>query len=100
MKRKSFWKSQWLNLLFGIFATVIAIICGFIGYELMMIAWCLSAVTWFIMANVNYHEERILYLEKEVEELKKRAITDIEKISPNHFIVRRKLGPDKEHINS
>lgn len=91
-----FLKSQWPNIIFGIAALALAIVNLAQGDNLMAVAWTLSCVVWFIMANINYNEERITRLESEVEQLKNRAITDIEEKSTNHFIVRRKLGPDKE----
>lgn len=33
--------------------------------------------------------------EREVEEIKNRAITDVEETSPNYYTCMRKLGPDK-----
>lgn len=91
-----FLKSQWPNIIFGSAALATAIIALVQGDELMAVAWTLSCVVWFIMAHINYNEERIKVLEREVEQIKNRAITDIEEKSANHFIVRRKLGPDKE----
>ena len=91
-----FLKSQWPNIIFGIAALALAIVNLVQEDDLMAVAWTLSSVVWFIMANINYNEERIKALEKEVEQLKNRAITDIEEEQPNYFIVRRKLGPDKE----
>lgn len=92
-----FLKSQWPCILFGLAAFALAIFNLVQGDNLMAVAWTLSFVVWFVMANINYNEERITALEKEVEQLKNRAITDIEEIEPNHFVCMRKLGPDKEN---
>lgn len=91
-----FLKSQWPNIIFGIAALVTAIINLAQGDKLMAVAWTLSCVVWFIMANVNYNEERIKALEKEVEQLKNRAITDVIETEPGTYTCMRKLGPDKE----
>jgi hypothetical protein len=91
-----FLKSQWPNIIFGIVALVLAIINLVQGNELMAVAWTMSCVVWFIMANVNYNEERIKVLEREVEEIKNRAITDVIETEPNHYTCMRKLGSDKE----
>jgi len=90
-----FLKSQWPNILFGIAALALAIINMVQGDDLMAVAWTLSCVVWLIMANVNYNEERIKALEKEVEQIKNRAITDVIETEPNHYTCMRKLGPDK-----
>lgn len=39
---------------------------------------------------------KITELEKKVKNLENCAITDIEKESPNHYVVKRRLGSDKE----
>lgn len=79
-------KSQWPCILFGICAFVLAIINLIQGDNLMAVAWTLSFVVWFVIANINYNEERITALEKEVEELKNRAITDMgmSRVDYNH----------------
>lgn len=92
-----FLKSQWLNIIFGIGALALAIFNLVQGDNLMAVAWTLSFVVWFVMANINYNEERITALEKEVEQLKNRAITDVIETEPNHYTCMRKLGPDKEN---
>ena len=35
-------------------------------------------------------------VEKRIDILENRAITDIEEESPKYYVVKRKLGPDKE----
>lgn len=91
-----FFKSQWLGILFGIAALALAIVNLVQGNALMTVAWTLSYVTWMLAAKDNYHEERIKALEKEVEQLKNHAITDIVETEPNQYTCMRKLGPDKE----
>lgn len=90
-------KSQWPCILFGICALALAIFSLIQGDNLMAVAWTLSFVTWFVIANINYNEERTTALEKEVEQLKNRAITDVIETEPNHYVCMRKLGPDKEN---
>lgn len=91
-----FFKSQWLGILFGIAALALAIVNLVQGNALMAVAWTVSYVTWILTARDNYHEERIKALEKEVEQLKNCAITDIIETEPNQYTCMRKLGPDKE----
>ena len=90
-----FLKSQWFTLCFALLALVLVIINMVQGDDLMTIAWTISFVYWVVSASTMYNDERIKALEREVEQIKNRAITDIEEKSTNHFIVRRKLGPDK-----
>jgi hypothetical protein len=58
---------------------------------------------WAIMAFVDYHDkcrekmnEHISSLEERIEALENHAITDIDKVSNNNYMVRRRLGPDKD----
>ena len=90
-----FLKSQWLGVLFSIPALALAIASLVQGDELMTVAWTLSYVVWLLSTRDNYAEERIKALEKEVEELKNHAITDIVETEPNQYTCMRKLGPDK-----
>lgn len=90
-----FLKSQWLGILFGIAALALAIVNLVQGNELMAVAWALCYVVWILAAKDNYAEERIKALEKEVEEIKIRAITDIIETEPDQYTCMRKLGPDK-----
>lgn len=91
-----FLKSQWFSLCLALIALVLVIINMVQGEDLMVVAWTITFVYWVVSASTMYNDERIKVLEREVEEIKNRAITDIEEKSTNHFIVRRKLGPDKE----
>lgn len=91
-----FLKSQWPYMIFGIGDLVLAITNLIQGDNLMAVAWTLGFVTWFMLASIDYNEERIQILEREVEELKNRAITDVIETEPNHYVCMRKLGPDKE----
>jgi hypothetical protein len=75
---KSYWKSQWPNIIFGLINTGISL-WNFCSEEYLWgVAWMLSAMTWLIMSRVDYNEERIKELEKEVRQLKDRAITDVD----------------------
>jgi hypothetical protein len=91
-----FLKSQWPYLLFGACALALAIINLVQGDDLVAVSWTLSFVTWIFIAKIGYNDERIAALEKEVEQLKNRAITDIEETEPNCYTCMRRLGPDKE----
>jgi hypothetical protein len=51
---------------------------------------------WLFMSVVGYNRECIEVLDKRVSQIEKRAITDVEEISDNYYVCKRKLGPDKE----
>ena len=90
-----FLKSQWFTLCFALLALVLAITNLIQGDNLMAVAWTMSFVYWIMSASTMYNDERIQVLEKEVEEIKNRAITDVIETEPNHYVCMRKLGPDK-----
>lgn len=91
-----FLKSQWFTLCLALMAFVFVIINVVQGDDLMAVAWTISFVYWVISASTMYNDERIQALEREVEEIKNRAITDVLETEPNHYTCMRKLGPDKE----
>lgn len=104
-KEISFWKTQWFSMV----VALIAIAAGFVYLIRAMsivdpdvrlfylsLVWFLIAVVWVIIALVDYINLRIKNLQDRIERLESCAITEIEEVSKNHFIVRRRLGPDKE----
>ena len=115
--RVSYLKTQWWRFLLCLVCLGIAIFCALqpaadsstveglnenLGNMFASACWFGSSMIWGIMSFVNWHEDCIRELDKKNRELEERvyalehrAITDIEEKSPNHFIVRRKLGPDK-----
>lgn len=91
-----FLKSQWFSLCFALMALVLVIINMVQGDDLMVVAWTITFVYWVVSASTMYNDERIKALEREVEQIKNRAITDVIETEPNHYTCMRKLGPDKE----
>lgn len=60
-------KTQWFNLLIGTVDLGISIYNFCTGDELWGIGWTVAAMMWFLMAFINYNDERIKLLEKEKE---------------------------------
>lgn len=65
-------------------------------------SWLLASCFWLIMSMVDHNEDcirklnsKVHTLEEKVQALENRAITDIDEVGPNHFVARRRLGPDK-----
>ena len=92
----SYWKTQWFNICFGFINLGIAIYNLTQGDKFMCLCWVVSALLWLITARVSYNNDRIEALEERVKELENQAITDIDKVSENNYMVRRRLGPDSE----
>lgn len=113
-------KTQWFRLLIATTLFIVACVYAFspavdtstldgvyqsTKTSINIIIYTLSSMSWIITSFVDYHEkcvekmtEHISDLENRIEALETRAITDIDidKGSYNHFIVRRRLGPDKD----
>ena len=110
-------KTQWWRLLLGLVCLIFACVYAFqpaadestlegvrenLKTMINATSWLLSCLLWFVISFLNWHEDCIRELDKKnrdleerVEALENRAITDIDEVNPNHFVARRRLGPDK-----
>ena len=105
-----FWKTQWFRLLFALAFFVIAIVMLARPADMetvegladttadMFSAVCniLTGMFWVCSAVIEYNSDCIKALEKRVIHLEDQCITDIDEVEPNHFVAKRRLGPDKE----
>ena len=113
MKKVSYIKTQWFRLLIGLACFTYALVIIFTSDNVVMtdslenmyigvkeftgcLGWTLTGITWLVMSFIEYNSDRIEQLEKRISNLEQRAVTDIDKISDNNFMVRRRLGPDKD----
>ncbi|MBO5423903.1 MAG: hypothetical protein J6A25_07655 [Lachnospiraceae bacterium] len=109
-KLPNFFKTQWLRLLiaFAFFVLAIVMLCRPVDMETvegskqtvvdMFSALCniITGMFWVVSALTEHHSECIKALEKRVIQLEDKCITDIDEVGPNHFVAKRRLGPDKE----
>ena len=94
---ESFWKKHWFEMLVGISGTIMAIVFMFVeDADFAVLAYSILSVIWFGSAYIGYNRDCIKALAKRVADLEASAITDIEEESPNYYMVKRRLGPDKE----
>ena len=104
-KEISFWKTQWFNMT----VAFIAIATGFafliravltvepeVELFFLSLFWFLISEVWVITALVDYNNLRIKKIQDRIERLENCAITEIVEESPNHYVVKRRLGPDME----
>lgn len=105
-----FWKTQWFRLLFALAFFVMAIIMLARPVDMetvegskqtvidMFSALCniITGMFWVVSAITEHNSECIQALEKRVIQLEDKCITDIDEVGPNHFVAKRRLGPDKE----
>ena len=112
MKEISFWKTQWLNILVGAITLVAAFVNLFqvvtvdpasaatneiVRHAIIAALFFTCSIVWLLNAVISYNALRVEQLEKRIDILENRAITDIEEESPKYYVVKRKLGPDKEN---
>jgi hypothetical protein len=107
----SYFKTQWFHFLVGLVCFGVAVYYAFspagdtstlegVYYDVRMsfnfVMYLSLGLIWFITSFISFHQSCLQKLNERIEALETRAITDIEETSPNHYIVKRKLGPDKE----
>lgn len=111
MKEIRFWKTQWGNILVSVITLVAAFVNLFqvitvdltaattneiVKHAVIATLFLTCSVIWLLNALINYNALRVDQLQKRIELLECCAITDIEEESPKHYVVKRRLGPDKE----
>ncbi len=109
-KLPNFFKTQWFRLMFALAFFVLAIVIlarpantetveGLADATADMFSAVCNIITgmfWICSAIMEHNSDCIRALEKRVIQLEDRCITDIDEVGPNDFMVRRRLGPDKE----
>ena len=64
----SYFKTQWLRIVFGVVGLVVAVLCLFKpDGELAALLWFIAGLLNFVMSYINWHHERIELLEKKAE---------------------------------
>mgnify|MGYP003298024537 CR=1 FL=1 len=105
-----FWKTQWFRLLFALAFFIVAIVMlarpadmetmeglkQAVGDMFGALCNILTGMFWIVSALNEHNSECIQALEKRVIQLEDQCITDIDEVEPNHFVAKRRCGPDKE----
>ena len=64
----SYFKTQWLRIVFGVVGLVVAALCLFEpDGEFAALLWFIASLLNFVMSYINWHHERIELLEKKQE---------------------------------
>lgn len=92
----SYWKNWWFHFIAGILNILIAIHHLATNEDLLCVAWMVSGLYWIGSSVILNNRENIKKLNERITELENRAVTDIDKVSGNNYIVRRRLGPDAD----
>lgn len=109
-KLPSFFKTQWFRLLIALafFVVAIVLLCRPTDTETLeglkettvdmfnVVLTIMNGMIWVVAALIEHNSECIKALEKRVIQLEDQCITDIDEVGPNHFVAKRRLGPDKE----
>ena len=103
-----FLKTQWFRLLLGLIFFLLAIVRlvklpelevdleGYIDGLFGVSCNLMTGMFWFVSAVMEHNSDCIRALEKRVIQLEDQCITDVDEVEPNHFVAKRRLGPDKE----
>jgi hypothetical protein len=105
-----FWKTQWFRLLFALafFALALIILARpadmetieglrqVIGDLFSALCNIITGMFWVVSAVTEHNSECIRALEKRVIQLEDQCITDVDEVEPNHFVAKRRCGPDKK----
>lgn len=107
----SYFKTQWWRLLCALlcFIYCIVIVCtstseadSVEGVYMVMkdvfrfVLWFLASGSWMIVSFTSHNSDCIKKLNERIELLEYRAVADIDKVSNNNYMMRRRLGPDKD----
>ena len=107
----SYFKTQWWKILCGLIYIIAALVImctstatddtvanlsDLLAEVAQIILFLVAGTNWLIISFTSYNEECIRELDRRISQLETRSITDIDEISKNNFMVRRRLGPDKE----
>jgi hypothetical protein len=105
-----FLKNQWFRLLIALAFFIMALVIlarpadtetieglkQAVGDMFSAVCNIITGMFWVWSAITEHNSDCIRALEKRVIQLEDQAITDIDEVEPNHFIAKRRCGPDKK----
>jgi hypothetical protein len=107
----SYFKTQWFRFALGCLFLILALIYLFqpagdpstleglqqdLKNEINTVSWLISSLLWFALSYIDWHTQNLIQFDKRIKALETQAITDIDKVSENNYMVRRRCGPDKD----
>ena len=107
----SYFKTQWFRFAIGLLFFIFALVYLFqpagdpntleglqqdFKNEVNTLSWFLSSILWFTISFIDWNKDNIKKLRSRIDELEQKAITDIDEVGPNHFVAKRRCGPDKD----
>jgi hypothetical protein len=92
----SYWKNWWFHFVVGIINFFVCFHFIATDQDILGVAWLVSGLYWIGSSVVMNNRDNIKKLHERITTLENRAVTDIDKVSENNYMVRRRLGPDKD----
>jgi hypothetical protein len=92
----SYWKNYWLNLVAGIFHTLLCFHFLATEQDLMAVLQLIAAFYWIGSSVIAYNSWNIRELNKRLKKVEEHAITDLDPDGPGSYTARRRCGPDKD----
>ena len=94
----SYWKNYWFQFSVGILNILLSIHHLATNEDLLCVARLLSGLYWIGSSVIMNNRDNIKKLNERITELENRAVTDIDQLAPNHYVLVRQLGPDKNYV--
>ena len=107
----SYIKTQWWRILIALFCWIpIIVTCctstattetveglaTITGEVFSCFGWFLASICWLLTSLTSHNLDCIQKLNQRITALEYRAVTDIDKVSESNYIVRRRLGQDRD----
>lgn len=92
----SYWKNYWLNVVAGIFHTLLCFHFLANEQDLEAVLQLIGALYWFGSSVVAYNTSNIRELNKRLKKVEEHAITDLDPDGQGNYTARRRCGPDKD----
>jgi hypothetical protein len=92
----SYWKNYWLNLVAGIFHTLLCFHFLATEQDIFAVLQLILAIYWIGSSFSAYNSSNIQELNKRLKKVEEHAITDLDPDGPGSYTARRRCGPDKD----
>lgn len=92
----SYWKNYWLNIVAGIFHTLLCFHFLATEQDLTAVLQLIGALYWIGSSVIAYNSWNIRELNKRLKKVEEHAITDLDPDGKGNYTARRRCGPDKD----
>ena len=92
----SYWKNYWLNIVAGIFHTLLCFHFLATEQDIFAVLQLTAALYWIGSSVISCNSWNIRELNKRLKKVEEHAITDLDPDGPGSYTARRRCGPDKD----